>query len=407
MNVRNSINLKGVKKSTFELNRRRFLGLASGAGIAAGVGAVFGTPATLFPQEKKKPEKAKTNFDSVKNAPRTKHSLPGPFPGKVVEIENTKVWKGEKVDKEVVREMVRRGMYELTGKKGSAAWRLFVEPKDIIGLKPNPVGKEISGTRPELAEVIIEELVKAGIPKKNVIIWDRFDYMLTDGGFTKERFPDVELVGIQTMDPTMKGKWKDEKGEHVSKGNFDMKNYYWANVKGPDDPNYLNQHVFNGEYSYFGKLISQRLTKIINLPILKNTGNSVSMATKNISFAVIANTNRLHRPIGLNLNAEVLGFPVVRDKLVLNILDGIKGQYEGGPMPNEKFAYKASKLYFATDPFAQDWIGYLEMLKKRKADKSIKVNDSPRYMEYVRYAEKLGLGIGDPKKIKHKKIVLG
>jgi len=395
-----------VNGNNLKLDRRKFLGIASGTGFAAGVGAVFGTPATLFPQDKKKPEKVKTNFDSVKDTPRTKQSLPGPYPGKVVEIENKKVWKDEKVDKEVVREMVRRGMYELTGKKGAAAWRLFVEPADIIGLKPNPVGKKIIGTRPELAEAVIEELTAAGIPKKNIIIWDRFDYMLTDGGFTKERFPDIELAGIQTMDPTHRGKWKDKNGKHVSINNFDMKSYYWADVEGPDDDNYLNQHVFNGKYSYFGKLITKRLTKIINLPVLKNTGNSVSMAAKNISFAVIANTNRLHKPVGLNLNVEVLGFPVVRDKLVLNILDGINGQYGGGPMPNEKYAYKANRLYFATDPFAQDWIGYKEILAKRKADDSLKVNDSPRNMEYVRYAEKVGLGIGNPKKIKHKKIVL-
>ena len=128
------------------------------------------------------------------------------------------------------------------------------------------------------------------------------------------------------------------------------------------------------------------------------------MATKNISYAAIVNTNRLHKPLAFDINTEVLGFPVIRDKMVLNILDGLYGQYEGGPMPNEKYVYKANKIMFATDPFAQDYIGYLEMLKKRKADPNVKVNNSPRYTEYMRYAEREGLGIGNPDKIKHKVI---
>jgi hypothetical protein len=40
---------------------------------------------------------------------------------------------------------------------------------------------------------------------------------------------------------------------------------------------------------------------------------------------------------------------------------------------------------------------------KRK-EKGIKVNEHPRYTEYLRYAEKLGLGITDPEKIKYQLI---
>jgi hypothetical protein len=46
-------------------------------------------------------------------------------------------------------------------------------------------------------------------------------------------------------------------------------------------------------------------------------------------------------------------------------------------------------------------------LNKRKTDPTIKINDSPRNTEYLRAAQKAGLGITDPDKIDHKKIVLG
>lgn len=402
--------LKNNKESAVKIDRRKFIGIASGVGVAAGIKAVFGIDSAFAQQQAPQapPPPVKTNFDTIKDAPRTKYSLPGLFPGKVVEVENGKCWKGpDEADTAVVREMVDRGMKELTGKEGAEAWKLFVEPSDIVGIKVNPAGEKILSSRCELVDVVIENLVKAGVPKKNIIIWDRFGDMLKDAGYTQERFPGVELAGLQIMDESIKNDQKPVDGGHISKDNFDMEVYYWADVDGPEDIQYLKQHVFIKKHSYFGKLITKRLTKIINIPVMKNTGNGVSQATKNISYAVIANTGRLHAPLGFTINTEVLAFPQVRDKLVLNILDGLKGQYEGGPMANAKYVYPANKIFFATDPFAQDWIGYKEILAKRKTDPSIKINDSPRYTEYLRTAQKLGLGVTDPDKVDHKKIVLG
>jgi hypothetical protein len=34
----------------------------------------------------------------------------------------------------------------------------------------------------------------------------------------------------------------------------------------------------------------------------------------------------------------------------------------------------------------------------------VRVNEHPRFTEYFRYAQKLGLGIGDPAKIEHVKV---
>ena len=159
------------------------------------------------------------------------------------------------------------------------------------------------------------------------------------------------------------------------------------------------QHVFTGEYSYFGKLVTQTLTKIINIPVFKNTGNGVSMATKNLGYGVICNTGRLHQPLFFRVCTEVLAAPWVRDKLVLNVTDGIRGQYDAGPMGNEKFQYPFHTLFFATDPFASDMTCHNILLEKRKA-MGVKVNDHPRFTDYLYQAEKLGLGVADPSKIK-------
>jgi hypothetical protein len=238
--------------------------------------------------------------------------------------------------------------------------------------------------------------------------------MLTDAGFTPARFPGIGIAGLQTMDETaaeaaMKGeevdnsKWLRETGRHVSEENFDKDVYYWADVEGPKDMAYLNQHVFNAKYSYFGKLLTQKLTKIINVSVFKNTGNGISMATKNMGYGSICNTNRLHRPLFFDVCTEVLAFPVIRDKLVLNITDGLIGQYDGGPMANAQFLFTYDRLFFATDPFALDRVCQALIIEKRKS-MEIKVNEHPRYTEYLRYAEQLGLGVGHMEKIKHIKV---
>ena len=124
------------------------------------------------------------------------------------------------------------------------------------------------------------------------------------------------------------------------------------------------------------------------------------MATKNMGYGAICNTGRLHRPLFFDVCTEVLAFPCVRDKMVLNITDGLRGQYDGGPMPVAKYTWNHNALYFATDPFALDMVCHHQMVAKRK-EMGVRVNEHPMYTEYLRYGEKLGLGIADREKIVH------
>jgi hypothetical protein len=68
-------------------------------------------------------------------------------------------------------------------------------------------------------------------------------------------------------------------------------------------------------------------------------------------------------------------------------------------MPAPQFTYACNTLYLATDPFAMDMVGQIHMTAKRK-EMAVKINEHPRYTEYLRYGEKLGLGVADPKKIR-------
>ena len=387
---------------SFDLNRREFARLVGGTAAVAG-GLVLGVPA--LGDENGKLADVETNIAEFMKVPKTPHSLPGPFPGRVVKATDPRSLSGDTVDGKVVAEMVERGVRKLTGASMASSFSLLFTREDVVGIKVNPVGAPLINTKPEVVDAVIRWLVDNKLPKSNIVIWDRFDYMLKDAGFTRERFPGVGIEGLQTMDEEG-NRWRDAAGSHVSAGNFDTSAYYFAKgvvgkgVRGyKDDEFYLNQHVFAGEYSYFGKLITRRLTKIVNLAAYKNTGNGISMATKNLGFAAVCNTGRLHAPLFFRVCTEVLAAPWVRDKLALNITDGLRAQYEGGPDKDEKFVYPNHSLYFATDPFALDMVCHRELVAKRKA-MGIAVNEHPKFTEYLFYAEKLGLGVADPAKIK-------
>ncbi|MCP4147579.1 MAG: DUF362 domain-containing protein [bacterium] len=391
------------------MKRREFLKIGGSAGMVIG-GMVLGSPHSWADEQKKPaaPAKPKTNIADAMKIPKGPHAIPGPFPGRVCEVHDPAAIKEKKVNALVVKKMMEKGITSLTGKNMQDSFGLFFKKDDIVGIKVNPVGGTLQSTRPELVEAVIAWLKQGGVPAKNIIIWDRTDFLLPTAGYTKERFPGIGIEGLHTMDLKNFSKkdadnslWLDKNGKHVSEGNFDKDVYYFADVDGPKELPYLHQHVFNGKYSYFGKLLTKKLTKIINLPVFKNTGNGASMATKNLGYAAVCNTGRLHKPLFFDVCTEVLAFPAVRDKLVLNILDGLRGQYDGGPMPNAQFTYDYNTMFFATDPFAMDLVGHNRLVEKRREMKVKGLNEHPRYTQYLRDAEKLGLGIGDIKKITH------
>jgi hypothetical protein len=382
-------------------DRRGFLKIA-----AAGTTLALGVP-RLPGQDKPgaAPPRVRTNIDDFLKFPRTPASLPGAFPARVVQVHNDAATAGGSPDPAVTAAMFERGIEALTGATADRSFGMFFNTDDVVGIKVNPVGAGLISTRPELVEAVVRWLVRNGLPASRIVIWDRFETMLAEAGFTRERFPGVRIEGLQTMDEAAaegktgdNSRWRAADGTHRSAGNFDLEAFYWADVEGDPDPAYLNQHVFNGRHSYFGKLVTKGLTKIINVPVFKNCGNGVSMAAKNLGYGAICNTARLHKPLFFDVCTEVLAHPALRDKLVLNVTDGLRGQYDGGPSAAAKFIFPFNTLFFATDPFACDSVCHGLMVEKRKAS-GIRVNEHPMFTDYLKLAERLGLGTADPDRI--------
>ena len=388
-----------------QVNRRNFLRLA-GAGAAAAAAApvaqAMGSATASKPTQQAKPD---TNIADAAKTPRGPNAMPGLYPGRVAVVKNAASVKDNVIMQQQVHDMVARSMLELTGeKKLKKAWRKFVSTGDRIGLKVNPVAGKSLSTSHEVVKAVIAQLEESGIKRSQLTIWDRREFELTDVGFTAENYPGIRIVGTEQMDKDGLYYGKDGKlyGEHM----IDRDWYYRADVEGEYDEYTMPYMVNGGKYSYFTRIVTQDLDKIINIPILKNAGMTVTLALKNRAYGAISNTGRLHAKLWNETCAQVCAFSPIRDKVVLNIVDGIKGCFNGGPGANPQFFCDYHTIITGSDPVAVDRIGYDIVLAKRIAE-GLQKEGSPNALEFMLQAERLALGVADRTKIDLKEVILG
>lgn len=383
------------------LNRRKFFTI-----LGAGSATLAAKPFSLFASEPvQNQDKPATNIADAAKIPRTDGSMPGKYPGKVIHIKNAKaVINDEPVEQEAYL-MIRKAMLELTGLEDlTKAWRTFVSPGERIGLKVNPVAGKLLSTSHAVTRSVIKQLLESGIPKENIIIWDRREMELKDVGFNAENYPGIKILGTELQDD--KGSFYDQDGKLYGERNIDRDWYYWADVEGEYDAETMPYMVNGGKYSYFTKIVTRDLDKIINIPILKNAGSSITNAMKNLAYGAISNTGRLHAKLWNETCAEVCAFAPIRDKVVLNICDGLRGCFNGGPGANPQFICNYNTILVASDPVALDRISYDIIAGKRIAE-GLQKEATPEVLKFLTMSSGLGLGISEKAKIDLREYDLG
>src|SRR5579859_2559978 len=373
--------------------RRNCLKVAGGA-----VGAAFG--ATTVP--------ARMLAAQVSSkADTSKLAMPGLFRGRVVAVEHPGSIVDGHYQAEPVRQMMRQGMTDLTGAAGWVdAWRLFVEPGDVVGIKVNPVGGPLVISAAEVVREIIAGLNAAGIKNKDIVVYDRYRAQFFKMGFDK---------------------WLPE-GVRTSSAAEDYEDVQQA-IEGYDPDHYMDMALTLPGYdinnltarrSYAAHFITKEVNKLINLPVLKDHQSAgVTLSLKNLSHGLVNNVCRSHSSSTLNACGSfipaVVSMPVIRNKAVLHILDGIKGLYHGGPSARPQFVWEHHTMYFATDPVALDRIAWKAIDEKRLAVGMKRIaDDKPdqfstflnRQPEHIEIAGALGLGEWDEKKIDLRRIDL-
>jgi uncharacterized protein (DUF362 family) len=214
-----------------------------------------------------------------------------------------------------------------------------------------------------LVEAICERLQQAGIPPKDIVIWDRLNADLESAGYrVASRKDRIRCIGNDTAG-------------------------YGTELA-----------VYGSAGSLLANTLARTCDTVINLPVLKDHGIvGVTLALKNL-FGAIHNPNKYHVNSGDPYVADVNMFQPIRRKVRLTICDALTAQYEGGPSYMPQWSWPYNGLMVARDPVALDYTGW-QILERKRAEKGMKplreLHREPLYIATAADARHR-LGTNDP-----------
>jgi hypothetical protein len=387
------------------MDRRSFVRLMAALPFAPSLKGAPGDPgtATVLP---------KLNVVTKYPAARVP-GMPGPYPGRVIAVKSEKSVDVETsaANDEVVREMMARGMCALTGKKTALeAWKQFVVPADVVGIKVNCGGYPWCVSAYEIVAEIVRQLGAAGVPPTQVYVYERFQNQLDNVNYAPHLPEGVTIVAAETAN-----RRADNRG-------YDPATYVEADLFGEEDTR-----------SNMMKLVSQKLTKVINVPNMKDHGaTGATGCLKNIAYGSFSNVARTHyrgKSHTYSFVGTLASVEPLRSRTVLQIMDGLRGVWHGGPFARtRKYVFYPKQILFGTDPVAIDRLLLDIIDDERKRHGAISIYDrSPQYLKmddgaardadpnvniiirepgHVEFAASLGLGVADKARIKVQDIVV-
>ena len=263
------------------------------------------------------PSQARQDIPALKvvssYTPAKTPGMPGPYPGRVVSVKSEKsvdVSTGRASDP-VVREMMASGMRALTGASTTPdAWRRFFVPADVVGIKVNCGGFPHCISAYEIVAETVRQLTGIGVPVSQIFLYERFQSQLDECNYAPHLPEGLAIVAAERAN-----RYTDNSG-------YDPATYLDANLFGEEDTR-----------SAMMRLVSQRLTKIINIPNMKDHGaTGVTGCLKNIAYGSFSNVARTHqggKSHTYSVVGTLAGIEPLRSRTVLQIMDGLRAVWHG------------------------------------------------------------------------------
>jgi hypothetical protein len=346
-------------------------------------------------------------------APAATPGMPGPYPGRVVAVKSDKsvdINTGA-ADDAVVREMMARGMRTLTGARTTRdAWRRFFMPADVVGLKVNCGGYPHCVSAYEIVAECVRQLMDIGLRPAQIVVYERFQNQMDEVNYAPHLPEGVQIVAAERAN------------RNVDNSGYDPATYLEADLFGEDDTR-----------SNMMRLVSRQLTKIINIPNMKDHGaTGVTGCLKNIAYGSFSNVARTHqrgKSHTYSLVGRLAAIEPLRSRTVLQIMDGLRGVWHGGPFARTtRYVFYPRQMLFGTDPVAIDRL-LLDIIEQERrshgaisiwdrSPASLKVDDGRardadpnvniiiREPGHVEYASTLGLGVYDLARIKVQRVTV-
>src|ERR1043166_8194447 len=276
------------------MHRRSFVRLLATAPLAGSFQGLSGIPAL----------RVESNY-----TPAAIPGMPGPYPGRVVSVRSDKSvdTSSGRADDAIVREMMAQGMRTLTGAATTTdAWRRFFEPADVVGIKVNCGGYPHCISAYEIVGEVVRQLTGVGVPATQIYIYERFQNQMDECNYAPHVAEGVQIVAAERAN------------RNVDNSGYDPATYLEADLFGEEDTR-----------SNIMRLVSRRLTKIINIPNMKDHGaTGVTGCLKNIAYGSFSNVARTHQR-GVSHTYSVVGslaaMEPLRPRTVLEIMDGLPG----------------------------------------------------------------------------------
>jgi uncharacterized protein (DUF362 family) len=303
-----------------------------------------------------------------------------------------------KTNARIVRAMVDRLVLAATGQPDvGKAWGSLISPNDKVGIKISAAGGELFTTHHDIITAIVNGLVAAGHPRSGIIVWDRSLEGIKEAGY-KASADGFQLKSI------------------APRAGYDVKATFtapllgklvWGDVdyisdKGKSVP--LSDSENTSNVSHFSRILANDVTKVINVPVMSNsTTNGVAGCLYNMTIPNIDNWRRFAQGTGFGAESVAIIYanPIISQKVVFNLMDGLTAQYAGGPESQPNFALHHATLYASKDPVALDAV----VLKQLEAWR-VKGAVPPigRLASYVQSATAVGLGNSNMSRIEVKNV---
>ena len=209
-----------------------------------------------------------------------------------------------------------------------------------------------------------------GVPVSQIYLYERFQSQLDEVQLrAASARPGLQIVAAERAN-----RYTDNSG-------YDPATYLEANLFGEEDTR-----------SSMMRLVSQRLTKIINIPNMKDHGaTGVTGCLKNIAYGSFSNVARTHqrgKSHTYSVVGTLAGIEPLRSRTVLQIMDGLRAVWHGGPFARTtRYVFYPRQILFGTDPVAIDRL-LLDIIEdKRRAEGVLSVWDrSPASLRDGRHA---------------------
>ncbi len=359
------------------VNRRDFFQVAAGGLVVGGCASVT----------QPKPGRGPSGQDI--HASSYAAGFPGPCPGRVIDVHHPDCLANGKIQPQALKSMLETGVRQLVGASSALeAWRRFVGPGDRVGLKVNCVGHPVGDaskhavyTSHELIRELVANLRAVGV--EHILLFDRYR---TEFAICK--YPELAAeLGVSWEVSSISWDESQIDMEGYSKGDLasEAKNQAARSDGSPKVSGYDPDHFVTADFvhpvhnpsdprtrrSHLSKILTQKVDKVINLCLIKDhAAAGVTGALKNLSHGLVDNVCRSHSRPQLNQTATfiptVLSHPLIRQKVVLNVMEGFRGFYNGGPWASP-YVFEPMRLLVSTDPVAMDRIA-MQIIDERRAE---------------------------------------